>query len=261
MTNELLLYLSMVILPASFAVVVYFINQPYKDKRKDMSVKYISKIKVSILSILCIMLVAFTSLFFYQAWQMNGLFIKWLQYIGSDQKTNEVLSDIPSHVLEGFSQYTALMMIGFVFTIAVISYLVVFVLHICIRSIKSYLRQKQHSNYQSLLKQLKEKDIHGSIKMYYDMKQNHSKEKLYISQWEEVVRYLLLVGDIEEAETLNRYLHERYENLKYLGGTFFESKFKVALYDMEQMNIDKRKAKKVIQKTPKHIRQRENLIK
>lgn len=52
------------------------------------------------------------------------------------------------------------------------------------------------------------------------MKQNHSKEKLYISQWEEVVRYLLLVGDIEEAETLNRYLHERYENLKYLGGTF-----------------------------------------
>lgn len=114
MTNELLLYLSMVILPAAFAVVLYFINQPYKNKRKDMSVKYISKIKVSILSILCIMFVAFTSLFFYQSWQMNGLFIKWLQYIGSDQKTNEVLSDIPSHVLEGFSQYTALMMLGFV---------------------------------------------------------------------------------------------------------------------------------------------------
>ena len=38
MTNELLLYLSMVILPASFAVVVYFINQPYKDKRKAKKV-------------------------------------------------------------------------------------------------------------------------------------------------------------------------------------------------------------------------------
>ena len=240
----MILYLAMVILPATFAVVLYFINQPYKNKRKDMSVKYINKNKVSILSVLCIMFVTFTILFFYHAWQMNGLFMKWLQYIGSDQKTNEVLSDIPLHVLEGFSQYTALMMLGFVFTIAVISYLVVFVIHICIRSIKSYLRQKQHLNYQSLLKQLKEKNINGIIKMYYDMKQNHSKEKLYISQWEEVVRYLLLVGDIEEAETLNRYLHERYENLKLLGGTFFESKFKIVLYDMEQMNIDKRKVKK-----------------
>lgn len=39
----------------------------------------------------------------------------------------------------------------------------------------------------------------------------------------------------------------------------FESKYKVALFDTDQMNIDKRNAQKRIQKMPKKAKQKINI--
>lgn len=110
-----------------------------------------------------------------------------------------------------------------------------------------------------MLGELRNQNVQATVRAYYEMKNSGSKDKLYISQWEEVVRYLLLVGDVEEAESLNRYLHERSNYILYLREKMFESKYKVALFDTDQMNIDKRNAQKRIQKMPKKAKQKINI--
>ncbi|MCM3508967.1 hypothetical protein [Staphylococcus capitis] len=233
--------------------------QPYKAKRYDASVKYISKIRFVGITTLGILFIVMLSWFSAQLWMGNAAFVQFLETLDKSKEAQNAFSIVPDQLVKHLFNYTSFLFIGIMFISGIIAFYTTLIVHIVIRYVLAFSSRTEHYQLRKLLGELRNQNVQATVRAYYEMKNSGSKDKLYISQWEEVVRYLLLVGDVEEAESLNRYLHERSNYILYLREKMFESKYKVALFDTDQMNIDKRNAQKRIQKMPKKAKQKINI--
>lgn len=259
MSTTMMLFIGMVLAPAVIGVVIYFMFQPYKAKRYDASVKYISNIRfvgITTLGFLFIVLLSWLSA---QLWMGNAAFVQFIETLDKSKEAQYAVSSVPDQLSENILNYASLLLFGVMLVSGVIGFYTTFIVHLVVRYILAFSSREEHYEVRKLLGELRNQNVQATVRAYYEMKNSGSKDKLYISQWEEVVRYLLLVGDVEEAESLNRYLHERSNYILYLREKMFESKYKVALFDTDQMNIDKRNAQKRIQKMPKKAKQKINI--
>lgn len=260
MSTTMMLFIGMVLAPAVIGVVIYFMFQPYKAKRYDASVKYISNIRfvgITTLGFLFIVLLSWLSA---QLWMGNAAFVQFVETLDKSKEARNALSSVPDQLSEHLLNYTSLLFVGIMIISGIVAFYTTFIVHIVIRYILAFLSRAEHYQLRNLLGELRNQNVQATVRAYYELKNSGSKDKLYISQWEEVVRYLLLVGDVEEAESLNHYLYERSNYILYLRGKMFESKYKVALFDIEQMNIDKRNAQKRIKKLPNNVQKKINIF-
>lgn len=260
MSTTMMLFIGMVLAPAVIGLVIYFMFQPYKAKRYDASVKCISNIRFVGITGLGFFFIVMLSWFIAQLWMGNTAFVQFLETLDKSKEARYALSSVSDQVVEHLFNYTSLLFIGMMFISGIVAFYTTFIVHIVIRYILAFSSRAEHYQLRKLVGELRNQNVQAIVRAYYELKNSGSKDKLYISQWEEVVRYLLLVGDVEEAEDLNRYLHERLNYILYLREKVFESKYKVALFDTDQMNIDKRNAKKCVKKLPKKEQQRINIF-
>lgn len=253
-------FTAMVLVPAVVGVILYFTFQPYKSRRYDASVKYISNIKLVGITTSGFLFIVILSWFLAQFWMGNAAFVQFLETLDKSKEAQNALSSLPDQLSEHLFNYTSFLFIGIMLISGIVAFYTTLIVHIVIRYILAFSSRAEHYQLRNLLGELRNQNVQATVRAYYELKNSGSKDKLYISQWEEVVRYLLLVGDVEEAESLNRYLHERLNYILYLRGKIFESKYKVALFDTDQMNIDKGNAKKRVKKLPEKIQQRINIF-
>ncbi|HHC5942918.1 TPA: hypothetical protein ACN4VG_002347 [Staphylococcus aureus] len=259
MSTTMMVFIGMVLAPDVIGVVIYFMFQPYKAKRYDASVKYISNIRLVGITTLGFLFIVMLSWLSAQLWMGNAAFVQFIETLDKSKEAQHAVSSVPDQLSENILNYASLLLFGVMLISGIIGFYTTFIVHLVVRYILAFSSRAEHYEVQKLLGELRNQNVQATVRAYYEMKNSGSKDKLYISQWEEVVRYLLLVGDVEEAESLNRYLHERSNYILYLREKMFESKYKVALFDTDQMNIDKYNAQKRVQKLPKKEQQKINI--
>ncbi|QJE26663.1 hypothetical protein [Staphylococcus caprae] len=260
MSTTMMLFIGIVIFPSVFGVAIYFAFEPYKTRRYDVSVKPLSNIKFVGITALGFLFIIMLSWFLAQLWIGNAAFVQFIETLDKSKEAQHAISSVPDQLSEHLLNYASLVLFGVMLVSGIVAFYTAFIVHFVIRYILAFSSRTEHYEVQKLLGELRNQNVQATVRSYYEMKNSGSKDKLYISQWEEVVRYLLLVGDIEEAEYLNHYLHERSNYIPYLRGKMFESKYKVALFDIDQMEIDRRIAKKRVQKLPKDVQKKLNIF-
>lgn len=263
--NATTVFLTLIVMIAVIGgILSYFIYKPYNQRRFDASTKFIDKKKALYISSIGFLFVAIIVYFLTQLWNGNAAFIHLVDELDKSKEASHVIFSLPDQLDIDLFNFISLIFIGMLIVLGCVAYYTTFIIHTVIRHIKSFLYQRDHEEIHVLLRELRNKyfpaNVQSAVRAYYEIKNSGSKDKLYISQWEEVVRYLLLVGDVEEAESLNRYLHERSNYARYTRDKMFESKYKVALFDINQMEIDRHIAKKRVQKLPKDVQKKINIF-
>lgn len=250
--------LSFTLTLAFLSLFIFVMTQPNLRRSFDLTVKKASRFKVFMLSLSTILSIGLIFIVIYLIQQTslgvtnlqneltsNHAFIEELKNVSITSETSDQLT-IP------LFSFVILSML----TIAVCFYLSYVSIYLIISEIVAFKYQNKHNDFKMLLSGMANKNASKVADAYYEMKNNKSKSKLFIDQWDEVVKVLLLIGEIQEAEQLNMYLHERSKALNNIPKPFFalKNRNKVALYDDEQLRIDKNDAAKI-----KHMSYRQML--
>ncbi|MEX2935983.1 hypothetical protein [Staphylococcus saprophyticus] len=249
--------LIIIAIAALFMVVIF---QPYKKQKFDQTVKQVRKRNIIISAVLSGLYWSTLGVMLY----ISHKIVNAYNILGNELENNINLDKLASNVI--LSKDTAdlittpfvlfcLIIIAMFGVIAYVGYLTLTTLIIQIIAYKQHNKDPYLKNLITSLKQAKRSDYSSAYfnsvsQAYFEMKESHSKGKLYINQWNEVVKILLLVGETKEAEKLNSYIFERSKYCKMLDATFTESLalnsvYKISLYDYKQLDKDKARVNKI----------------
>lgn len=255
MHSPILFTLAIISLPLLVAIMVYIEMKPYSKMESDISVSTTRLYRLIALALLTMGLLVVTVLSIIQLCQSNSNLFSLLAKVGkvgNNHKLIQLLDNVTiSHAqMSAIKGHALLYTLSLAFIYGLIAFINIYLVHGAIRYYKAYRYQIKHPYFRNILYAMRENEAQAIVRAYYTMKHNHKKDKLYISQWDNVVRALLTVDDTSEAQYLNAYLQRRYETLATLKHEFrFRNKVKVALYDEEAMVEDDKKAKQYIQKS------------
>lgn len=237
---------------------VFILTRPHLRKHFDLTAKRASKFKLILLSLGALVSVALIFNIIYLI-QQTALGFSKLQ--GELTSNSSILEELSKHTINAETMEQALIPVQTLIIVSVLISLICFYWLYCsifliISEVLAFKYQNKHNDFKMLLSGMANKNASKVADAYFEMKNNKSKSKLFIDQWDEVVKVLLLIGEIQEAEQLNMYLHERSKALNNIPKNFveFKNRNKVALYDYEQLRIDKNDAAKI-----KHMSYRQML--
>lgn len=251
--------LNVLIITTIGTLIIFALAQPYKKQKYDDTVKPVKKISIIYSSLINIV---YWGVFCGLVYMVNDIvheYHKFGHILMNNNNLNKAASDIviPNST---FDKLMSPIAIGFVIGIlltGIVIYVGLLTISKLVIQLVAYKRYKEDPYLSRLIVNLKEAKMtyyssayfNAVANAYFKMKESHSKGKLYIDQWKDIIQILLLVGENKEAEKLNAYIFERTKCSMRLEVTFSkylakDSVYKVGLYDYKQLDKDKAQVKK-----------------
>ncbi|OEK58924.1 hypothetical protein [Staphylococcus equorum] len=233
-------------------LVFFGITKPIKNPKYDATVRHVGKFYLSTIIALSVAFFVLIGLIVYwinetvkgfnnfgtviESLEKNKSFIHAIEQISIPQELSNQLA-IPM-TISTLLTITAFMIVLYTGVLAIYKLIV---------TIIAYKQQKGNEAVKSLLYSIENGDTQQTIKAYFEIKDNKDTHELFISQWKAIVNVLLLGGEVEEAESLNSYVHER-EKYCIFGKRIIRSNYKVSLFDYDGLQKDKDRGKAKIEK-------------
>lgn len=194
------------------AVLTIIIKQPFKNRKRDYKVQFIEKSDIKNSFIITIGFCIITFLYMYSIALFWSSFGEILLTYSENKDFMKGIKEtiIPVAALNGLVPillivYTVLVVLGSYLSYkSIVNFIAIF------KKIKARrIMLSSNTDIKDLLLGLKSKDNTCTKNAYKNINVEKKEFKLYITQWEQVVKSLLLTNNLKDAYRLGKYLEER----------------------------------------------------